>query len=82
MKTANLLFSIALQSALSTIMSLFPNVPFSPPRNETHYEQLWEYSIKLLRKFIDDDCASKLTDMGLTISSSSEAAASPGDEDD
>ncbi|XP_065845941.1 retinol dehydrogenase 12-like [Oscarella lobularis] len=51
-------------------------------KNETRHEQLWEYSIKLLRKFIDDDCASKLTDMGLTISSSSEAVGSPGDEDD
>ncbi|XP_065831712.1 retinol dehydrogenase 12-like [Oscarella lobularis] len=50
-------------------------------RDETRHEELWTYSIELLRKYIDDECATKLTDMGLTISSS-EAAESLDNQDD
>ena len=61
-------------------MSLHPiDVPLSlRPRDETRHEELWTYSIKLLCKYIDDECATKLTDMGLTIS----AAESLDNQDD
>ncbi|XP_065832393.1 retinol dehydrogenase 12-like [Oscarella lobularis] len=56
-----------------------PVAPRRAARNEIHHEELWAYSIKLLRKYIDDDCAAKLTDMGLTIPPS---AASLDQQDD
>ena len=74
LKTANLLLLVALQGALSVGTSLRSiDVPFSVPRNDIHHEELWAYSIKLLRKYIDDDCAAKLTDIGLTIPPSAES---------
>ncbi|XP_065828630.1 retinol dehydrogenase 12-like [Oscarella lobularis] len=52
-------------------------VPGKHARNESDHEELWAYSVNLLRRYIDDDCLAKLNEMGLTIraDSPSEAAA-------